>query len=219
MIAIDLQGVEHLATRSTRSMSSKAQLWTSVFGELPVASIREVRVEAQRIHWIEFRDIALFPSQAVAEPHRTRFGEVTELVVDGLLDLDTGLQAYRPVPAVHSPASGVVNATLPQGTAHRDAEDMAKAGYDLEAADRTLEFYFMAVAYMDARDWDRLSPDELRYRLRELSSTPVKLEPPSPVLPITLGFGTRQGAIGLLQILSFADDRAAATVRFKRIVR
>jgi hypothetical protein len=64
-----------------------------------------------------------------------------------------------------------------------------------------------------------MSPERLRFILRELGSMPDELQPPMKELPVTIGFRTREGATGVLQVIAYSGDRPGATIRFKKLDR
>jgi hypothetical protein len=210
MIAVDTNGVEHASTKPTESTTAGVRVWTYNFKGLQLRATQEIRVQAQQVHWVQFHNVALFPVRQVPPPLKTRFGPITETRFTDLLDLDTGKLASFPV--------GNSNQSLPEGIAANVAW-MQEHGFDAEARVQTIGFLGTRITYLDARDWDSVTPSRLRYLLGDSGSMPEELDPPIKSLPVTVGFRTREGATGILQVLAYAVGRPGATVRFKQIMR
>lgn len=206
--AIDQRGAAHPGEPGAESAAGTVRLVTYAFAGLARLETREIRVEVQRLDWMEFRDVALVPASPVPPPQPRQYGPVTEVQFNELLDLDDGRLGRFPTDT--KPVS------LPEGLAANVAW-MQQNGFDAEARTGTIGFLGTRIVYLDPRDWDGLAPDELGYRLRELGAMPDELQPPMPALPLTVGFRTREGGSGLLQITAYAGDRPGASVRIKRV--
>lgn len=59
VIAVDTNGVEHADHLGTTTPSEKNAILTYDFLRLPLARVREFRVQVRPVHWIEFRGVAL----------------------------------------------------------------------------------------------------------------------------------------------------------------
>jgi hypothetical protein len=64
LVAVDTDGVEHVAARHQSSGSATVTLG-EYWVDLPIASIQEWRIETRPFdQWMEFRNISLHPDQA-----------------------------------------------------------------------------------------------------------------------------------------------------------
>lgn len=210
LVVVDTNGTQHAATRLQDSASAGGLLTTWRSAGLQMMQIREIQVQAQRVQRIMFGDVNLFPSQPVSPPLKSSFGTVNELTFTELLDLDTDKLGTFPTDRIAR--------SFPEGIAANVAW-MQEHGFDAEARTGTIGFLGTRIAYLDGRDWDAMSPERLRFILRELGTMPDELQPPMKELPVTLGFRTREGATGILQVIAYSADRPGATVRFKKLTR
>lgn len=62
VVAIDQQGQEHTASRSQSSAIGNVTQYTATFQELPLEQITEFRLQARPYHFVEFRNVALNPT-------------------------------------------------------------------------------------------------------------------------------------------------------------
>jgi hypothetical protein len=154
--------------------------------------------------------VNLFPSRPVPPPLKSSFGQVNELKFSELLDLDTDKVGTFPTDRAAR--------SFPEAIAANVAW-MQERGFDAEARTETIGLLGTRIAYLDERDWDSMSPERLRFILRELGSMPDELQPPMKELPVTIGFRTREGATGVLQVIAYSGDRPGATIRFKKLDR
>ncbi len=210
MVAVDSNGTEHPSTVTTESSTGVARLKTYLFPGVERSATREIRVQAQRLSWVQFPEVHLFPNQPVPAPVRSRFGPARELNLRGFLNLDNG--------KTETLAAG---STDQSKTANGEAKSAWMQEHELHVESRaqTLGFAGLRVAYLDPADWENLSPSRLNYLLGDLTTLPAQLEPPSRSLPVTLGFRTSAGTSGMLQVLSYAGSEPAARIRIKTIVR
>jgi hypothetical protein len=74
----------------------------------------------------------------------------------------------------------------------------------------------MDFVVLDLPDWDDLRESELVERIYQSHFRPGQLKGLAEGrLPATYGFRTREGSLGILQLVAFADGRPGATVRYK----
>jgi hypothetical protein len=210
VVGADTNGTEHVAIRLQDSVSAGTLLTTWRIAGLQVMQIRDLHVQVQRVHRVQFRDVNLFPSRPVPPPLKSSFGQVNELKFSELLDLDTDKVGTFPTDRAAR--------SFPEAIAANVAW-MQERGFDAEARTETIGLLGTRIAYLDERDWDSMSPERLRFILRELGSMPDELQPPMKELPVTIGFRTREGATGVLQVIAYSGDRPGATIRFKKLDR
>jgi predicted Ser/Thr protein kinase len=213
VIAVDTNGHAHSYVNAYSSeigtSAEKTKIWTATFRELPLASVKEIQVQVRRVHWIEFRDVALQPNRPVPQARPAIFTPVQEIEFSELIDFDTGRTAHYPA-----------------GKPRRDLFDgfgeeilwMQENGFDAAAGTGELHPLDMLFVALENADWDNLGPDEFIQRLYHGLYKPRVLKPlKEGELPATFGFRTREDGFGMLQIVAFAEDRPGATVRFKLV--
>jgi serine/threonine protein kinase len=61
VLAVDLDGEEHLGNHGKSTPVDSTETWTWTFHNMTVDRVSEFQVQVQPIHWIEFRDAALQP--------------------------------------------------------------------------------------------------------------------------------------------------------------
>ena len=66
IIAVDDQGHEHTAARTDASDVGSATQLTATFSDLPMGSIKTIRLQARPYHWVEFHNVALNPNPTAA---------------------------------------------------------------------------------------------------------------------------------------------------------
>ena len=98
---------------------------------------------------------------------------------------------------------------------------MQEQGFDAAAGNGVLQVDGMDVLPLEPSAWELFTADET---LRQLSTGPVihprTLAPGRGVLqPATYAFRTREGGLGLLQLVRFESQRPGVTVRFKMLAR
>lgn len=211
LVAVDTNGVEHAAQRVGATPSGKLTLYTVSFLNLPLRAVMEFRLQVRPVHWIEFRDLALQPRTPLPRLGPYTFGPVVERTFEELIDFDNGRIAGFPPgkPGTH-PFEGI-------------GEDVLWAqeqGFDAVAGLGELRVLNVVCAPLQNSDWDTLAPDELQQRLYQGQYAPKVLKPAEPAgLPATFAFRTREGGIGMLQLVAFNEQRPGVTVRIKRLVR
>jgi hypothetical protein len=173
--------------------------------------VKEFRLQVRPVHWVEFRDLALQPRTPLPRLGAYTFGPVVERTFDELIDFDTGRTAGFPPgkPGTH-PFEGI-------------GEDVLWAqeqGFDAVAGLGELQVLNVVFAVLKNSDWDTLTPEEVQQRLYQGQYAPKLLKPAEPDgLPATFAFRTREGGIGVLQLVALDDQRPGASVRIKRLVR
>jgi hypothetical protein len=228
------------------------------FSKLPLATVRDFRVQARPVYWVEFRNIALAPrdpnllgkSKRTFRP--TSFGESKEIELTGLYDFDTGTSLEysaqeekrksnaQPEPARPAAQGGATNRVVSSvGTAplfyqwyfnttngSRQATPavsqawMLQRGFDAFAGVDQIGLAQMEIADLAGADWENLPPPELINRInRNLYAPPRLPSTQGALLPVTHGFRTRQGAVGILQIMAFDSSKPSVRLRYKIIQR
>ncbi|MCP5521032.1 MAG: protein kinase [Verrucomicrobiales bacterium] len=187
------------------------------------------------------------PTDAGGTTDTPRFGPVMErLVHDGrtasgrdmLLNLDTGELKSEPTdPRVLSDPDLMLQALAEQGidlAAVNQRE--AWAGEEAEAFDsffftqsgqhlpagplKGIISYGMVVTTLDAGEWTSLSPGALRAMLNQAglpTAKPMRFHSAMGTSPVTIGFRTREGGVGILQVIECSDDPRGVKVRYKLV--
>ncbi|MBI3416303.1 MAG: protein kinase [Verrucomicrobia bacterium] len=209
VVAVDAAGVEHTFNRGGNTPATKASVGSYEFFGLPLAQVTEFRIQAQRVHWVEFRDLALTPRGGPRpEAMAPSFDSVIERTFGELLDFDTGKTGEFPKDVtVENPFAGMA----------MNMAWMQEHGFDALAGSDKLEFVGVRIVEFAATDWDSLTPAGLNQRLADQGNFPSELTPAAGKLPATYGFRTREGGTGLLQILKFSEPNTGATVRYKLV--
>ncbi|MCW5550578.1 MAG: serine/threonine protein kinase [Verrucomicrobiae bacterium] len=211
VIAVDTNTQVHVYRSASGTPSEGTATWTYNFPGLPLAAVKEFRVEVRPVHWIEFRNVALQPRSPLPPPQKPRFSEVMEHTFDELIDFDTGrIAEFPPGQPGRPPFAGIGENVL----------WAQKAGLDAAAGTGELHALDLTVVELTNSDWDTLTPNQLwqRLYLGQYRPSTLKLRE-NGQLPATFGFRTREGGTGLLQLVTFDPEGPGATVRFKRILR
>lgn len=207
LVAVDTRGIEHVPSRVTATPADRLMLYTAAFRELPLAAVREFRIQVRRVHWVEFRDVALEPRTPLARLKPAVFGPVLERTFEELVDFDTGRTAdFPPGQPGESIFAGLgANVLWAQ-----------ENGFDAVAGTDELQVLDLVVTSLKPADWETLSAAELRQRLMERPSRLRALRPGTDHEgPATYGFRTREGGLGMVQLVAFDPARPQVTVRFK----
>lgn len=211
VVAVDTNDVEHTSFRGGSTRVENMAFWSATFHELPLAAVKEFRLQVRPVHWVEFRDIALRPRTPPPAPQPRRFSEVRERTFDELIDFDTGDTAEFPPGTTGEPLLAGAGANVIWAQEN---------GFDAVAGNGNLQILNMDLVALNQADWEGLTPEGLIQRLHEGRFHPRVLQPyPEGQLPSTFGFRTRERGTGILQLLAFNPERPGATVRFKRILR
>jgi len=160
------------------------------------------QVQAQPLQWVEIESIPLAPRGEVAgdKGSTNQFGPAVELRLAGRIDFDTG----ETTADTHK-ADGAAVTGNPEAP-----------GFDAEFRRNALRFFGTTYVNLAPADWQLATPESLGLLLREKASKPVELALAEGELPITGGYRTREGGVGIMQILDFTPTRDAVTLRFKR---
>jgi hypothetical protein len=233
LIAVDLKGGEH-ASSGTRSggVAFFSQI-TATF-DLPLDHVKVFRLQSRPYQWVEFHDVALEPNEhtdgspAPAEKPEEKasaveavfFGPVIEQTVGSmqLVDFDKGLVLEK-------------SSDVPPGEPWK-MEDLAKkSGADAFFTPMTgnvrpgpagpqygtMHCCGMAVQQLQSDDWSSLTAAKLGEMAASLAPM-VRGEFMMPLhdpLPQTILIRTRQGGIGLLQVVGFMKDPWGVKFRYK----
>ncbi len=211
LVAVDNNDVEHSAYRGTSTLIERMTFFTATFRELPLAAVKEFRLQVRPIHWVEFRKIALHPNQPMPQAKPATFSAVHECTFSELIDFDTGNSAGFPP---GKPGQHIFDGI---------GEDILWAqeqGFDAVAGNGELQVLNMEFVALENADWNTLAPGELIQRLHEGRFHPRALKPyPEGRLPSTFGFRTRERGTGILQLAAFDAERPGATIRYKLIAK
>jgi len=217
VIATDTNGVEHPSVSGSGTAFERSMIWTYTFSDLPLAKVQDFRVQVRPVHWVEFRNVALEPSERSRlgkspRPFKpTGFGQTREVDLTGLLEFGTGRTGFSPVATNGTGVSGGTGRDLVWGLNH---------GFDAEAETNGLRLFQVGIADAANAEWETLTPRDLTERLSQGQYGPRRLPSgPGTGLPATYIFRGRNRVTGLLQILSVAQDKAVVRLRYKIIER
>ncbi len=59
IVAVDRYGVEHLSRTASGTALETSTTWTLTFPNLTMDRLKEIRLQVQKLHWVEFRDVPL----------------------------------------------------------------------------------------------------------------------------------------------------------------
>jgi hypothetical protein len=213
--AVDTNGVEHGIATGTSTSVDRTVTWTYRFA-LKRAQLKEFQVQVRPVHWVEFRDVALEPRDRSALGRSSRtlkptaFGIPREVHLTEMFDFDTGKPGEFPTAS---------DGTKKYRGIPRNTSWMRTHGFDVDAATNALEMVQMQIIDLKAEEWDKLTVQQFEEKLRVYYGPPRLPSVPKPTLPVTHGFRTADGAIGMLQILGFDGDKAGVQLRYKLLER
>ena len=212
VLAVDKDGKEHTAPSSESSGTDAFTQIIAKFPELPLEQVKEFQFQVRSYEWVEFRDVALQPRDAPAAVGTASFGAVIErtlfedLRAESALDLDKAETMKGPTVLV-SP---------------RQLERwMADSGMDLlggvvSSGARGLSAFAAVVVPLPRGEWD--APAE---RVLALLATNTPLPRTDLTrrdgLPSTYVFKTREGGMGVLEIVGFTDSPSGVQIRYKPV--
>lgn len=207
LVAVDTHAVEHVPSRVTATPADRFKLYTAAFRALPLAAVKEFRMQVRRVHWVGFRDVVLEPRTPLARLKPALFGPALERTFEELVDFDTGRTADFPPGQPGEPPFVGVGANVLWAQEN---------GFDAVAGTDELQVLDMIGTSLTPAEWETLSPEALRQRLMEQPSRLRSLRPsPGHDGPATYGFRTREGGLGMVQLVALDPARPAVTVRFK----
>ena len=207
VVAVDTNAVEHVPSRVTATPADRVKLYTVAFRGLPLVGVREFRVQVRRVHWVEFRDVALEPRTPLARLKPAVFGPALERTFEELVDFDTGRTADFPPGQPGEPVLVGVGGNVLWAQEN---------GFDAVAGTDEVQALDMIGTSLTPAEWETLSPEELRQRLMQNPSRLRTLRPGAGHDgPTTYGFRTREGGLGMVQLIAFDPARPEVTVRFK----
>ncbi|MBI1176621.1 protein kinase [bacterium] len=210
VIALDKEGREHSASQANISPFENASTWTCTFPGLTQEQIKEIQVQAKPIHWIEFRNLAIPSpsSQSRSQTHAVAsFGPARQIAFDELLDLDTGRLGSFP----QTNASQNIVLGIDQNIAW-----MQEQGFDVEARSGAIGLLGVKVVRLLDSVWETSTPATLETLLGEKGQMQTEVSVPSNA-PVTLGFRTREGTAGIMQLNSTDSSKPAIHLRMKRV--
>ena len=217
LVGTDVNGTENVGVSSAGSSLGKSTIWTYTFAHMPLAQLKEFRVQMRPIHWIEFRDVALEPEDRalVGKSSRTfkptAFSEVKEVHITELFDFDTGNLSSVP---------SELRAMTP-GLVLRSAT-VREQGVDAAAGINELRLAEMEITDLAPSEWDRLKASEMTERLNRSFYGPSRLPSTREAgirLPLAYAFRTREKTIGMFELVSFDEGQAGVTLRYKTVER
>lgn len=63
LVAVDINGETHAYHSGIASPGEGDMIWTYKFKELKLDQVKEFQIQVRPVHWVEFRDISLFPDE------------------------------------------------------------------------------------------------------------------------------------------------------------
>ncbi|MGA2615986.1 MAG: protein kinase [Thermoguttaceae bacterium] len=152
------------------------------------------------------------PSQATFGPVIERTLNPTDRQHDRFLDLDTGTLYDAPSPQEVNP-----------GNVADVRAWAAKKGIDLLAEDVPVGIDLAIFPRPDSREWDQLPAAGLLDVMAQATGATPAVLMPGKELPATFYFKTREGHVGVLQIVGFVDDKKPGEprgikIRYKLVV-
>ena len=225
-IAVDKEGRVRIADESLEAIAGmETRQLTLTFRGLPLSEIKEYRIQAVPVHRVEFQNVSLEPGhetdvQVVVEPagepqiaEGASFGPVIERVVydfekaerDVVIDLDTG--------------------TLFPSLKGLKGDELAwarKTGVDAFCEDDVDGFagIDMAIVQVSESEWRSMTAEDAK------GNHLLALAKPAFPAPMTVRdgeqaatylFKTREGGIGILQIVDFTTDPLSVKIRYKMV--
>lgn len=209
LVAVDKTGATRSYNQARATPTQTSSTWTYTFSDLALAEVREFRIQARPIHWIDFKNVKVKPDPAL-NPAPV-FSKTMELSFDECIDFDSGKTAGFPAAKPDAnPLEGI----------GENAQWAHEQGFDAAVANSKLRILDVDVTPLNSEDWNTLKPSEVINRLDHNSSRPRTLGPfKAGELPVTYAYRTRENGRGMLRILAFDPARPGATIQLKRIVR
>lgn len=134
------------------------------------------------------------------KPVALKFGPVIEKVVTGMIDLETGALVDWPLPDQAGEAAPAryawINDEDPQAWPW-----MRERGIDAVDANHGLLGVDLVLVPVKTNDWQTLTPEELQEKLRSEPVPQTRHSANFSQMPGTYGIQTREGSLGLLQVL------------------
>jgi len=200
VVAIDLTGKE----RSQRMGSGSAtpggsgSVWTYSFIKLPLKQVKEFRILARPVYWVEFRDLAMNPASPVAAAKPLRFAPDVQQAFTRAIDLDLASDPENPESA------------------------SAKSGEhpDLVLEKGKLQNVGTTFALVRNEDWEAFSPQQATDAVYQGMFLPQALAPAGEDgSQRTFCYLTSNGGFGMLQFVDSKITGTAVNLRIKRVLR
>lgn len=189
VVAIDTEGKERTQHIMSSTPSGTRSIATYAFPGMSLKDIKEFRVQARLIHWVEFRDLTLNPTVPLPTTAGYRFVTITN-TTSRPVDLDTV----------------------------GDTTGLVKNGYEIIVGRGELQIHNTTFAVVKDEEWDQLSPQQVMDRVEQGRFAPKKLKPLNPDgTGCTFAYQTSENTFGLLQLVNLGSKSANATLRIKRI--
>ena len=223
IIAVDAKDAEHSDYLGRTTPTGNTRVLTHDFLKLPLAEVKEFRVQVRPVHWVEFQKVKLVPQDrnAIGKSARpfkpTAFSEVKEVQISGLFDFDTGQSPVVPLEMNSKSPAEVFTSMW-----------ASKQGVDALAHGEFLAVSGMGIADLAPSEWERQRPETLGERLSRKLYAPSMLpvhrgdRPYREVfnsLPLSYAFRTRSDGLGMMQIRSVSEGQTNITVRYKMVER
>ena len=149
---------------------------------------------ALKVSWRRARQATLRGKASSLQTTETVFGPVIERVVTEEIDLDSG--SLKP-------------------------EELSGDDHRADALYEDPVFVFAVSTdriRLAGNDWTELSPEQLKTALeKRLNPSDITFNKDHAELPVTLGFRTGSGRIGVLQIIGFTDKPRGVKIRYKLV--
>lgn len=90
VVALDTNGVVHDYSSGSGTPAEGTMTWTYKFPGLRLAELKEFQIQVRPVHWVEFRNIKLFPNEPVPSPRVAVQPKTEERVVETRRDSSAG---------------------------------------------------------------------------------------------------------------------------------
>jgi hypothetical protein len=218
VMAIDTDGKEHftVSSRGSHAHDEQVSVWSHRFWKLPLARVKEFQVRVRPVEWFEFQGIPLQArdrtrlGQSARTLKPTAWGEVREIAVTELFDLDKGVGGTFPAAA---------DGTKSYRGVERNPSWIRSRGFDLDAAPDGLRTSQLIINDLKPGDWAERNVAEFD-KIMNYHYMPASLPPvPGTKLPALYGFRTAEGAMGMLQITAVETHKPRVLLRYKVVER
>jgi predicted Ser/Thr protein kinase len=218
VVAIDTEGKEHVtvSSRGSHAHEDQVSVWSYRFWKLPLARVKEFQVRVRPVQWFEFQGIPLHPQnrsqlgQSARALQATAWSAEKEVHVTEYFDFDKGVSGAFPTAA---------DGTKTYRNVYRNPSWSRENGFDVEAGTNELRTPQMFVIDLQPSDWDTISIPDFEKKMNVYYGPPVLPSMKNAKLPLTHGFKTAEGALGILQITGFDPGKVGVHLRYKIIER
>ena len=207
IVAIDVEGKQHIASNSTTSGLSDAPVLSCDFPDLSLKKLKGFDIQTRKVHWIEFRNVAMEPKAPLPTAKPLEFFGEFQIGLNNLelfdIDTFTGLGLD------------------PGNRQNHSVEEWAKLKQaDLSVDKNEVHIHNMTLAMVKDDEWNTLTPQEVIDRVYQGRFAPRILKPMNADgSGATFAYQTRENGFGLLQFVKTDSASTGVTLRFKRVER